>query len=141
MFDYVIVAAHRDTNMIKSDATNRLIKAIENPATNILAHPSSRLYGKNVGLFVDMQRVIDACIYNHVIIEINGDKDRLDLDPKYIDYALNKGAMFSLDSDTHSEAGFYSINNSISISEDYRIPPERIINTYQSFNFIEYKAR
>lgn len=138
-FDYVIIAAHRDTNMIKSVATNRLIAAIENPAANILAHPSARLYGKNVGLHLDMHKVIDACVANRVVIEINGDTDRLDLDPKYIDYALNRGAIFSLDSDTHSREGYLNINNSISIANDYHIPSSSIINTYLDFDFTHFK--
>jgi DNA polymerase (family 10) len=140
-FDYVIIAAHRDTNMIKSVATNRLIAAIENPAANILAHPSARLYGKNVGLHLDMHKVIDACVANRVVIEINGDTDRLDLDPKYIDYALNRGAIFSLDSDTHSREGYLNINNSISIANDYHIPSSSIINTYLDFDFTHFKNK
>lgn len=139
LFDYVIAGAHRDMNMVKLAATRRLLRAIESPYTNILAHPSSRLYAKNVGLLVDMHQVIDACVDNKVVIEINGDKDRLDLDPRFIEYALNKGAMFSLDSDTHSVEGFLNINNSISIAKDFNLPAERIINTYPSFEFSKYK--
>lgn len=138
-FDYVIIAAHRDTNMIKSVATSRLIKAIENPSANILAHPSARLFGKNVGLLLDMHKVIDACVANRVIIEINGDSDRLDLDPRYIGYALDKGAVFSLDSDTHSRDGYLNINNSISIAQDCNIPPSSIINTSPDFDFSHFK--
>ena len=138
-FDYVIIAAHRDTNMVKSIATNRLIKAIENPSANILAHPSARLYGKNVGLLLDMHKIIDACVANRVIIEINGDSDRLDLDPKYIDYALDKGAIFSLDSDTHIREGYFNINNSIAIAQDFNIPSSSIINTSPNFNFRSFK--
>lgn len=129
--DYVISAIHSDTCMKKEEATNRLVRAIENPYTNILAHPSSRIYKKKVGLFVDIYKIIDACIANNVAIEINGDADRLDLDPLYIEYALNKGAYFTVDSDTHSFEGFRSINNAIKIAEDKRIPPERILNTFQ----------
>ena len=129
--DYVIAAVHSDMRMTKPDATKRVIKAVENIHTNILAHPSSRIYLKNVGLYLDMIKIIDACIANNVTIEINGDADRLDLDPKYIGYALNKGAYFTVDSDTHSFEGFRNINNAIRIAEDNHIPSERILNTYK----------
>ncbi len=132
--DYVISAVHHNTSMTKSVATNRIVKAVESPFTNILAHPSSRIYQKKVGLFLDMFKIIDACIANNVAIEINGDVDRLDLDPQYINYALNKGAFFTVDSDTHSHEGFRNINNAIRIAEDKHIPPERILNTYQKDN-------
>ena len=128
--DYIIAAVHSDTCMTKAEATKRVLKAVDNSYTNILAHPSSRIYQKNIGLFLDMHKIIDACVANNVAIEINGDADRLDLDPRFIMYALNKGAFFTVDSDTHSIEGFRSINNAIRIAEDYHIPPERILNTY-----------
>ena len=78
---------------------------------------------------VDMYKIIDACIANGVAVEINGDPDRLDLDPKYINYALNKGAMFTLDSDTHLANSIYNINNATKIAYDYHIPAERCLNT------------
>lgn len=130
--DYVIAAVHSETHMTKSVATNRVLTALDNTYTNILAHPSSRLYQKNVGLYLDMNKIIDACVANNVAIEINGDADRLDLDPRYIKYALNRGAYFTIDSDTHSVEGFRSINNAIKIAETCFIPPEQILNTYKN---------
>ena len=129
--DYIIAAVHRDTCMTKPNATRRMLKAIDNTYTNILAHPSSRLYKRNIGLFLDMYKIIDACVANNVALEINGDPDRLDLDPKYIEYALKKGAYFTVDSDTHSFDGFKNINNAVSIAKDNNIPPDRILNTYK----------
>ena len=116
--------------MMKKEAEHRLITAIENEYTSILAHPSSRILNKKVELFVDMYKIIDACIANNVIIEINGDPSRLDLDPKYIKYALEKGAIFSLDADTHTSNGFKNINNAIQMALDSNIPSDRIINTF-----------
>ena len=129
--DYIIAAVHSFPIMKKNEAENRLVKAIENPRTNILAHPSSRILHKRVELYVDMYKIIDACIANNVAIEINGDPCRLDLDPKYIDYALNRGAYFTLDSDTHSLSGFMNINNAIEIAQDVDIPNDRILNTFE----------
>ena len=83
--DYLIIGAHRNEIMSKKEATRRLIKAIENPNSNILAHPQSRIYQKKVGLYVDIQMIIDACKENSVVIEINGDPDRLDLSPEHIE--------------------------------------------------------
>ena len=139
--DYVIAAVHSDTCMTKPYATRRVLKAIENNYTNILAHPSSRLYKKNIGLFLDMYKIIDACVANNVAIEINGDPDRLDLDPQYLEYALKKGAFFTVDSDTHSFDGFKNINNAIRIAEDNNIPPDHILNTYKrdELNFRNHK--
>ncbi|MCZ2695827.1 PHP domain-containing protein [Bacteroides fragilis] len=127
--DYVIIAVHRDELMKKSEATRRLIKAIENENANILAHPSSRLYQRKVGLYTDIHKVIEACVRNNVAIEINGDPDRLDLAPEYIKYAIECGAMFTVDSDTHNAIGFKNINNALRIAADNSIPTDKILNT------------
>ena len=128
--DYVIIGLHTHANQSRQTMEHRLIQAIESPYSNILAHPSARIFKKKPPVNVDMLKIIDACIQNNVVIEINGDPSRLDLDPKYINYALEKGAYFSLDSDTHSLNGFLNLNNAIMIAQDCGIPPERCINTF-----------
>jgi len=138
--DYVIVACHCHELMKKSEATKRIIRAIENERSDILAHPLSRIYRKKAGLYLDIHKIIDACVVNHVAIEINGDPDRLDLAPEYLQYAVNKGAMFTIDSDTHLKQSFKNINNSISIAEDYFVPNDRILNTKSISELIEIKS-
>jgi histidinol phosphatase-like PHP family hydrolase len=126
--DYLIIGAHRNEIMSKKEATRRLIRAVENPNSNILAHPQSRIYQKKVGLYLDIHMIIDACRENSVVIEINGDPDRLDLSPEHIEYAVKKGIIFSLDSDTHTLNSFKNINNAIKIAEAAHIPPEQVLN-------------
>ena len=136
--DYVIAAIHSDIFMTQADAMRRVVRAIEHPYTNILAHPSGRMYKKKPGLFLDMYKVIDACIANRVVIEINGSPERIDIDPQYVKYALERGAFFSLDSDTHAIDDFYNINNAIHVAEDCQIPPERIINTFNEKELTQF---
>ena len=127
-FDYVIVGIHTNYDMNRNDAMQRIIRAIENPYTDILAHPSCRIYGSKPGFPIDMRYIIDACVYNNVIIEINGNIKRMDLDPKYVNYAADKGALFELASDTHSYKDFIRINNAVRVAEDYMVPSSQIIN-------------
>lgn len=136
--DYVIIAIHTDICMAEKDMERRLIRAIENPLSNILAHPSARIYGKKPPILVNMNKIIDACASNNVAIEINGDPSRLDLSPRLIDYALKKGAMFTLDSDTHKPEGYWNINNAIQIASDYHIPPEGCLNTFNHEKILNY---
>ena len=138
--DYVIVGIHSNANQPRKEMESRLMQAIENPFTNILAHPSARILKKKPPVNINMYKILDACIHNNVVIEINGDPSRLDLDPQYIDYAVEKGAYFSLDSDTHSKSSFFNINNAILIARSLHIPPERCINTF-SIPQLEYFFR
>src|SRR5205085_1883725 len=77
-------------------ATPRLIKAIENPYTTILGHLSGRQLLIRPGYPLHFEKVIDACAANNVIIEINANPYRFDIDWSHIPYALKKGVMISV---------------------------------------------
>ena len=100
--DLVIVSIHQLLKMDEEKATRRLIKAIENPFTTILGHMTGRMLLIRPGYPVNFKKVIDACAANKVIIEINTNPYRLDMDWSHIPYALKKGVMISVNPDAHS---------------------------------------
>jgi DNA polymerase (family 10) len=101
-FDLVIISIHQLLKMDEEKATRRLIKAIENPYTTILGHMTGRLLLIRPGYPVNYKKVIDACAANNVVIEINANPYRLDMDWRQIPYALKKGVMISINPDAHS---------------------------------------
>ena len=101
-FDLVIVSIHQLLKMSEEKATARLIKAIENPYTTIVGHMSGRQLLIRPGYPVNYKKVIDACAANNVIIEINANPYRLDMDWSHIPYAMKKGVMISINPDAHS---------------------------------------
>lgn len=104
-FDFVVASVHSILNMTKEKATERLIKAIENPYTTILGHPTGRLLLSRSGYPIDHKKVIDACAANNVIIEINANPLRLDLDWRWHQYAISKGVLLSINPDAHRIEG------------------------------------
>lgn len=104
-FDLVIASVHSNLYMEKEQATQRLLTAISNPYTTILGHATGRLLLSRKGYPIDHKAIIDACIKNNVVIEINAHPRRLDLDWSYIPYALQKGALLSINPDAHSVEG------------------------------------
>ncbi len=76
-FDFVVASIHSNIKMDEEKATARLIKAIENPYTTILGHPTGRLLLSRKGYPIDYAKVIDACAANKVVIEINSNPLRL----------------------------------------------------------------
>jgi len=104
-FDFVVASVHSILNMTEEKATERLIKAIENPYTTILGHPTGRLLLSRSGYPIDHKRVIDACAANNVIIEINANPLRLDLDWRWHQYAISKGVLLSINPDAHRVEG------------------------------------
>jgi DNA polymerase (family 10) len=108
-FDLVIASVHSVLKMDEEKAMKRLIKAVENRYTNILGHPTGRLLLSRQGYPVDFFKLIDACVSNHVAIEINANPLRLDMDWKWIPYAMKKGLMISINPDAHNLKGIQDI--------------------------------
>ena len=109
-FDFIIASVHSNLKMDEAKATTRLLRAIENPHTTILGHPTGRLLLSRPGYPIDHRRVIDACAANGVAIELNANPYRLDLDWEWIPYALERGVMIAIDPDAHSITGIDDIH-------------------------------
>ncbi|MDZ4793982.1 MAG: PHP domain-containing protein [Bacteroidota bacterium] len=105
-FDLVIASVHSNLKMNEEKAMARVIKAIENPYTTILGHPTGRLLLSRNGYPLDHKKIIEACAANKVVIELNAHPRRLDIDWKWIDYAIEKGVILSIDPDAHALSGF-----------------------------------
>ena len=108
-FDLVIASVHSNLKMTEEKAMTRLLKAIENPYTRILGHMTGRLLLSRNGYPVDHQKIIDACAANKVVIEINAHPRRLDMDWKWISYAMEKGVLLSIDPDAHFLEGYNDV--------------------------------
>lgn len=101
-FDFIVASVHSQLSMDINKATNRLLTAIANPYTTMLGHPTGRLLLKREGYPINHKAVIDACAENKVIIEINAHPFRLDLDWRWVHYALEQGVLISINPDAHS---------------------------------------
>jgi DNA polymerase (family 10) len=104
-FDYVVASVHSNLKMDEEKAMSRLIKAIENPYTTMLGHMTGRLLLRREGYPLDTYKIIDACAANKVIIELNANPHRLDIDWRFLDYAQDKGVLISINPDAHEQAG------------------------------------
>jgi DNA polymerase (family 10) len=108
-FDFVVSSIHSPLNMDEKTATNRLIKAIANPFTTILGHPTGRLLLQRKGYPINHKAIIDVCAEYGVVIEINAHPWRLDLDWRYVRYALDKGVQISINPDAHETNGYHDM--------------------------------
>ncbi|MDR6784930.1 DNA polymerase (family 10) [Pedobacter africanus] len=141
-FDFVVASVHSNLRMDEEKATARLIKAIENPFTNILGHPTGRLLLSRKGYPIDYAKVIDACAANNVVIEINANPLRLDLDWRWHRYALEKGVLLSINPDAHRKEGFHDMHYGVLIGRKGGLTAKQCLNSF-SLNEIEtfFKSR
>lgn len=108
-FDFVVASVHSNLKMNEEKATERLIKAIENPYTSILGHPTGRLLLAREGYPINHKKIIDACAANKVHIELNAHPYRLDIDWRWIWYCLEKNVKISINPDAHHKEGFHDM--------------------------------
>ena len=116
-FDLVIASIHSNLQMAEEKAMMRLLGAISNPYVTILGHMTGRLLAKRKGYPVDHKTIIDACAENNVVIEINAHPVRLDMDWRWIDYALEKGVMLSINPDAHTMDDFKGIKYGVLVAQ------------------------
>lgn len=115
-FDFIVASIHSNLRMEEPKATARLIKAIENPYTTILGHPTGRLLLSRPGYPIDHKKIIDACAANNVVIELNANPYRLDIDWRWIQYALEKNVMISINPDAHRKEGYHDMHFGVGVA-------------------------
>jgi DNA polymerase (family 10) len=134
-FDFIVASIHGNLSMSQEKATERLLTAIANPYTTMLGHPTGRLLLRRPGYPIDHQAVIDACVQHNVIIEINANPWRLDLDWRWVQYAVAQGAWISINPDAHVTTGLEDMYYGTLIGRKGGLPVERCFNA-QTVEFV-----
>lgn len=135
-FDFIVASVHSNLKMQEQQATERLIKAIENPYTTILGHPTGRLLLSRPGYPINHKKIIDACAANNVCIELNAHPYRLDVDWRWIPYCLNKNVLISINPDAHHTHGLLDMHYGIYAARKGMLSSEYCLNT-KSLNDLE----
>jgi DNA polymerase (family 10) len=141
-FDLVIASVHSNLKMPLEKAMNRLITAIENPYTSILGHMTGRLLLSRSGYPVEHAKIIDACVANQVVIELNAHPRRLDIDWRFIAEAVEKGAIISINPDAHSIKGYADIRYGVLVAQKAALAPEKNLSCFplaEMKNFVAYQ--
>lgn len=127
--DYVVVSIHSSFQMDEQKMTKRLIKAIENPASTIIGHLTGRLLLKRKSYALNIPKVLDACIANKKIVELNGNPQRLDMDWRHWKAASEKGLLCCINPDAHSIHQLSFVETGIQIARKGWLEAKNVINT------------
>ena len=129
-FDLVIASVHSNLKMTEEKAMMRLMNAIENPYTTILGHMTGRLLLSRNGYPVDHEKIIDACVANSVVIELNAHPRRLDIDWRWIEKAIAKGALISINPDAHELIGFNDIRYGVLAAQKGKLTNSKNLSSF-----------
>ena len=139
--DLVIASVHSNFDLNPSQMTQRIIRAIENPFTMVIGHPTGRLLGLRPAYTFDLPSVMDAAADCGVALEINSSINRLDLEPDAVILAKQKGVQLSVNTDAHSLSGLGQMKLGISVARRGWLKSTDIINTLSLDQFWNWKKR
>jgi DNA polymerase (family 10) len=102
--DFTVCAVHYNLGLSRSKQTERIIRAMDNPCFNVLAHPTGRLIDERDPYELDLDRVMQAASERGCFLEVNGQPSRLDLNDVYAKMAKDMKVKVAISTDAHSTA-------------------------------------
>jgi DNA polymerase (family X) len=127
--DLVVCSIHSKLNLPAEKQTGRIIRAMDNPHFNILAHPTGRLIGRRAPSEFDIERVLKAARERGCMIEINAQPDRLDLPDIHCKTGKEIGVKFAISTDAHRISDLDLMRFGVSQARRGWLEPQDVVNT------------
>jgi DNA polymerase (family 10) len=127
--DVVVASVHSKFTQSEAEMTRRIVKALENPNVHILAHPTGRIIGKREPYSVNLDKVMDACLANGKILELNAYPERLDLSDLNCRKAKEKGVKVAISTDAHRTEHLEWMTFGVATARRGWIEPQDVVNT------------
>ncbi|MEE8143067.1 MAG: DNA polymerase/3'-5' exonuclease PolX [Planctomycetota bacterium] len=127
--DYVVVSVHSSLTLSRREQTARIEKALRHPCTSIWGHPSARLLLKREPLALDMDYLLRVAREEGVVVEINGQPRRLDLDWRWGPRVRELGITTAINPDAHRVEGLDHVRYGIGVARKAGLEPQQVVNT------------
>jgi DNA polymerase (family 10) len=127
--DLRICSVHSHFGLSREKQTERIIRAMDNPNFNILAHPTGRRIGKRPAYDVDLEQVMEAALERGCFLEINAHPERLDLDDVHAKMARDMDLKLAINTDAHSIAELDFMRFGVGQARRGWLEAEDVLNT------------
>jgi DNA polymerase (family 10) len=134
--DVVVASVHSYMSLGRGEMTERLLAAIENPYTQIIAHPTGRLLLRREAFDYEMEKVLEAAKEHGVAMECNAYPDRLDLNDVHLRMAKERGVKIVISTDSHSTANLRFMKYGVITARRAWIEKNEVINTFPTDEFL-----
>ncbi len=134
--DVVVASIHSFMNLDREAMTDRILAAIENPYTQILAHPTGRLLLRRESFEYDMEKILNAAKKNGVAVECNAYPDRLDLNDVHLRMARERGVKVVISTDAHSTTHFRMMKYGVITARRGWLEKKHVLNTLPLKEFL-----
>ena len=134
--DVIVCSVHSYMNLDRAAMTDRLLAAIENSYTQIIAHPTGRLLLRRDPFDYDMEKVLDACAKHGVAMECNSYPDRLDLKDVYLRMCKERGVKVVISTDAHTTTNLSFVRYGVTMARRGWLEKKNVINTLPADEFL-----
>ncbi|MFQ5628492.1 MAG: PHP domain-containing protein, partial [bacterium] len=136
--DFVVISVHQKLSMSQEEATNRIVRAMQNPYATILGHPTGRVLLEREGYPLDYDKIFSVAVEHHVVIEINASPYRFDLDWRFIRQAKDSGVKLSINPDAHSIDGLKDTFWGVGIARKGWLAATDVLNTMDRNELVNF---
>ncbi len=137
-FEFVIASIHSRFQMTKDEMTERMLRALDNPCVTFLGHLTGRKLLSRDGYTIDYERIFERAAARGVMIEINGNPNRLDIDWRHVRRALDLGVGFAINPDAHSVHEYAALISGTWVARKAGLSAKEIFNTKPVEEVSEY---
>ena len=140
-FDLIVASVHTGFSMTEAEATERIVRAVSNPYTRILGHPTGRLLLVREGYSIDHRRVIEACAEHDVAIELNANPYRLDIDWRWVHDAIDAGVLIAINPDAHATGELENVRWGVEVARKGWLTADNCLNAKSLDDFADWIDR
>ncbi|HLH28164.1 MAG TPA: PHP domain-containing protein [Acidimicrobiales bacterium] len=140
--DVVVASVHSKLRMGEAEMTERMLRAIESPHTDILGHCTGRLLvgkGRPPSAF-DAERVFEACARTGTAVEVNSRPERLDPPEPLLELALSLGCVVTVDTDAHAPGQLEWQRYGCAHAAKVGVRSDRVMNARPLGEFLDWTA-
>jgi DNA polymerase (family 10) len=127
--DLRVCAIHYKFDLSREQQTKRVLRAMDNPYFNILAHPSGRMINERAPYPIDLEKILEAAKERGCYLEVNAQPSRLDLDDASCKLAKDIGVMVAISTDAHSTSHLDYMRLGVGQARRGWLEPADVINT------------
>ncbi|HUJ95284.1 MAG TPA: DNA polymerase/3'-5' exonuclease PolX [Terriglobales bacterium] len=133
--DIVIASVHSHFNQSSAEMTDRLLKAVENPNTSLIGHPTGRLLLRRDAYAIDLDAILNAAAQKKVAMELNAYPDRLDLCDRHLRRAKELGVKIVINTDSHHTSHLDKIRYGVLQARRAWLTKSDVLNTLPTQKF------
>ncbi len=136
--DIVLASVHTKFNLPREKQTERIVKAVQHPAVNILSHPTGRIINNRKPMDFDLEAVFKAAKENQVAVEINAHPSRLDINDRQAQQAKEMGLNLVISTDAHRTEELKNLQYGVYQARRGWLEPENVINTWKLNDLLKF---